>query len=365
MKHIKKNILTLLLTGLILGSLVGCGAGGTSSTAPQSSTVPGSTSTADSSGIAELNGYLTEGPIPDNFQYKDRLYIGGENNYYLIDIEGNLVRWGTNWDNWDMGWEQGGSTDVTLQAFNQRNALVQHAVKYVRSFSASFVLDENHNLWAWSAANAWPLMDSEGDKPFNEPRIIMSSVRDIAASDLDMAVVMEDGTLKLWGSDKDLQKPRDICKNAEKVFNTRSGYYYIDTAGNLYNMDCISPNGPGSPLRENVEPILLDTEVADIADAYDPFVGVLLVLKKNGMVELLNSQDAPPTVTLVAEHARAINGSGFISADGDYWRVSTDSGKYVGMEKEKNTVWAVYNFVGDSIRILKDGKIEVRFNKDS
>ena len=280
MKHIKKSILTLLLTGLILGSLVGCGAGGTSSTAPQSSTVPGSTSTADSSGIAELNGYLTEGPIPDNFQYKDRLYIGGENNYYLIDMEENLVRWGTNWDNWDMGWEQGGSTDVTLQPFNQRNVLVKHAVKYVRSFSASFVLDENHNLWAWSAANAWPLVDSEGDKPFNEPRIIMSSVRDIAASDLDMAVVMEDGTLKLWGSNKDLQKPRDICKNAEKVFNTRSGYYYIDTAGNLYNMNCISPNGPGSPLRENVEPILLDTEVADIADAYDPFVGVLLVLKR-------------------------------------------------------------------------------------
>lgn len=125
MKHIKKNILTLLLTGLILGGLVGCGAGGTSSTVPRSSTVPESTSTADSSGIAELNGYLTEGPIPDNFQYKDRLYNGGENNYYLIDMEGNLVRWGTNWDNWDMGWEQGGSTDATPQPFNQRNVLVQ------------------------------------------------------------------------------------------------------------------------------------------------------------------------------------------------------------------------------------------------
>lgn len=365
MKHIKTNVLTLILAGLVLGGLVGCGAGSTSSTASQSSTVPGSTSTADSSDTAELDGYLTEGPIPDNFQYKDRLYIGGENNYYLIDMEGNLVRWGTNWDNWDMGWEQGGSTNITLQSFNQRNVLVQHAVKYVRSFRASFVLDENHNLWAWSATYAWPLMDSEGDMPFNEPRIIMSSVRDIAASDLDMAVVMEDGTLRLWRSNKGLQKPVDICENAEKVFSTRSGYYYIDTAGNLYHMDCILPNEPGSPLRADVEPILLDTEVADIADAYDPFVGDLLVLKKNGMVELLNDQDAPPTVTSLAEYARAINGSGFNSADGDYWRVITESGKYAGMKKEENTVWAVYNFDGDSIRILKDGKIEVRFNKDS
>lgn len=365
MKHIKKNILTLLLTGLILGGLVGCGAGGTSSTVPRSSTVPESTSTADSSGIAELNGYLTEGPIPDNFQYKDRLYNGGENNYYLIDMEGNLVRWGTNWDNWDMGWEQGGSTDATPQPFNQRNVLVQHAVKYVRSFSASFVLDENHNLWAWSATYAWPLMDSEGDKPSNEPRIIMSSVRDIAASDFDTAVVMENGTLRLWGNDKNLQEPADICKNAEKVFSTRSGYYYIDITENLYDMDCVFPNEPGGSLRTDVEPLLLDTEVVDIADANDPFVGDLLVLKKNGMVELLNDQDVPPTVTPLAEYARAINGSGFISADGDYWRIITDSGKYVGKKKEENTVWAVYNFSGDSIRILKDGKIEVQSSKDS
>ena len=39
--------------------------------------------------ISELNGYFTEGDLPENFDFKDRLYIGGEANYYLIDMEGN------------------------------------------------------------------------------------------------------------------------------------------------------------------------------------------------------------------------------------------------------------------------------------
>jgi hypothetical protein len=62
--------------------------------------------------ISELNGYLTEEELPDNFIFKDRLYIGGEANYYLIDLEGNLVRWGTNFDQADMGWDY----DATLHS---------------------------------------------------------------------------------------------------------------------------------------------------------------------------------------------------------------------------------------------------------
>lgn len=50
MKHIKRNILTLLLTGLVFGGLAGCGAGGTYSTASQSSAILGNASLANSSG---------------------------------------------------------------------------------------------------------------------------------------------------------------------------------------------------------------------------------------------------------------------------------------------------------------------------
>lgn len=70
--------------------------------------------------------------------------------------------------------------------------------------------------------------------------------------------------------------------------------------------------------------------------------------------------------TEVAEGAREINGTGFVSADGAYWRVFSDSGEYTGMEKEAHTRWAVYDRIEeDSIRILDDGNIEVRFRESA
>lgn len=306
---------------------------------------------------AELNGYLTEGMIPEGFQYKDRLYIGGENNYCLIDMDDNLVRWGTNWDNWDVGWEQ---ENGAAQPFRLRNVLVQHATKYTRGFSASFVLDQNHDLWAWGIS-PWLLLDGD-TPPSNEPRRIMSSVKDIATSDFDAAAVLEDGTLKIWGSEEGRREPVTIQNSAEKVYFMWAGFFYIDMAGNLYDDSAVwSDEVEGSP-EVDKDPILLDTNVEDIQDLQS---GAMLVLKKDGTVGLLDHHAEPYTFSPLAEHVQAINDSGFISANGDYWHVITESGKYVRMEKEENSAYAVYNFNGDSIRILNDGKIEMRFNEET
>jgi len=89
--------------------------------------------TAEFTTANTLKSYLTD-PIPADFQFKGRLYTDEENNYYLIDTDGSLVRWGTNWDYWDMGWNQDGNEDIALQSFSQHNVFVQHAVKYVRSY---------------------------------------------------------------------------------------------------------------------------------------------------------------------------------------------------------------------------------------
>ena len=309
-----------------------------------------------------LDGYLAD-TVPADFCFKDRLYIGGENNYYLIDTDGSLVRWGSNWDNWDTGWDQGGYEDILLQPFSQRNVLVQHAIKYVRSYSASFALDENHNLWAWSGSSAWPLSPTESNIPSNEPRIVMSSVADIAASDFDVAVVMEDSTLRLWGSDSRLQNPVDIVDDVQKVIHSRDGYYFIDMAGALYKIDYNPDSGTSAYIEPQRYP--LESDVVDVADADDPFVGDLLVLKKGGELELLNTQTYTPKITQLTNQAICINGSGFVSSDGNYWRVMIDAGKYKSMKEEKNTVWIVCNFEGDSILITKDGKIKVQNNSDS
>lgn len=106
--------------------------------------------------------------------------------------------------------------------------------------------------------------------------------------------------------------------------------------------------------------------MADIADAHSAFVGDFLVLKRDGTVELLNDREMPCVIILMAERAREINGTGFVSADGAYWRVFSDSGKYAGMEKEAHTRWAVYDRIEeDSIRILDNGNIEVRFRESA
>lgn len=80
----------------------------------------------------------------------------------------------------------------------------------------------------------------------------------------------------------------------------------------------------------------------------------------------LNDWETPCVIILMAERAREINGTGFVSADGAYWRVFSDSGEYAGMEKEAHTRWAVYDRIEeDSIRILDDGNIEVRFRESA
>lgn len=327
----------------------------------QAQSVPRGEPESGPENLAELNGYFTDGQLPEDCQYGNKLYMGGENNYYLIDADGDLVRWGSNWDNWDMGWDQCGD-----QPFDQRNVLVRRAVKYVRGFSASFALDENHDLWAWSGLSLWPAEEDSEEIPSNVPRKIMSSVKDIAAGDLDAVIVLEGGALRLWRAGESLAYAVDVCENVEKVFFTRSGYYCIDAAGNLYSLDNALPDGLGEPRPAAGHPAILETEVADIADAHSDFVGDFLVLKRDGTVELLNDRETPCVITLVAEGAREINGTGFVSADGAYWRVFSDSGEYTGMEKEAHTRWTVYEMIEEnSIRILDDGNIEVRFREST
>lgn len=135
----------------------------------------------------------------------------------------------------------------------------------------------------------------------------MSSVLDIAASDFDVAVVMEDNTLRLRGSDRRLQSPVDIIDHVQHVIHSRSGYYYIDTAGVLYKIAYNPDTGTSAYVQSEQAP--LETDVVDVADTDDPFVGDLFVLKKDGSLQLLNDQSDCPTITQLTNQALCINGS--------------------------------------------------------
>lgn len=313
---------------------------------------PAADNSAESFDISEeLSGQLTEGPLPEGLDFRDRIYISGSSSYYLIDMDGNLVRWGRNWDQYDMGWDEN-----TLQPYSQRNILVPHAKKMAMGYNATLVLDEASVLWGWGSV-PWLLL-KETPPESNHPEKIMLAVKDIAAGDFYAAAVMEDGTLTVWGRQEGFREPVAIRENVEKVYVLWDTLIFIDDDGNLYGYKDAWSGEMGGLLEE---PLLLDTDVEDIQRLnFD--LESLLVLKKDGTMGMTDYYAEPYTFLPLAQDVRQINGSGFISSVGDYWQIFIDerTGEYVGMESMKDTAYAVYNAGEESIQIMKNGEILVR-----
>lgn len=302
--------------------------------------------------ISELNGYFTEGDLPENFDFKDRLYIGGEANYYLIDMEGNLVRWGTNFDQADIGWDYDATSP---QPFRLRNILVPNAQKLTFGFRTTFVLDKNGDLWGWGISA--PLLLKEEIANLNRPEKIMSSVKDIAAGDFYAAAVMNDSSLVIWGREDVYREPIPVQENVKSVRVIREMLFFIDLDSNLYYF----PNGSSMNLDGFMEePVLLDTDVDDVQ--YLNF-RTILVLKTDGTVGIPDYRDKQAFQAL-AHDAQLINQSGYVSVDGDFWHIISADDNSVDIELEKNTAYAIYNSMEDSLRILRDGRIEVGFSED-
>lgn len=301
--------------------------------------------------ITELNGYLVESAIPEDFDFKNRLYIGGEASYYLIDTEENLVRWGTNFDKRDMGWGYGAAPP---QSFQLRNILVPNAKKLVLAFGATFVLDKSGDLWGWGISSE--LLLKKDIIESNQPVKIMSSIKDIDAGDFYGAAVMEDGSLKVWGRDINYQNPVLVQQNIKSVHVIREILFFVDSRSNLY---CF-PNGSSTNMDGFSEkPICLDTNVEDVQYLnYE----TILVLKTDGTVGIPDYRGRRPFQVL-AYNAQSINQSGYISEDGNYWHIISTEDNLVETELEENTAYAVYNSMGDSLRILQNGRIEAGFSE--
>jgi hypothetical protein len=107
------------------------------------------------------------------------------------------------------------------------------------------------------------------------------------------------------------------------------------------------------------EPILLDTEIEDMQ--FLNYEGILL-LKTDGTVGIPHYRESPSTFQTLAHDAKQINASGYLTENGDYWRIYTQDGRFLRKELEPDTVYAVYAIQGDSLRILRNGKIEVGFS---
>ena len=110
----------------------------------------------------------------------------------MIDLDGNLVRWGWNGDNLDAGW----SYEDGKQTFMQRNVLMKNVQKVTWGFRASLAIDGNQDLWGWGSNFCLLLYNGDSYHPPREPIKILSGVKDVTAGDFNTAVVRTDGRLQ-------------------------------------------------------------------------------------------------------------------------------------------------------------------------
>lgn len=185
----------------------------------------------------------------------------------------------------------------------------------------------------------------------------MSSVKDVDAGDFYGAAVMEDGTLKIWGRDADYLDPVSVRENVKSVHVIREILFFVDSGSNLYYF----PNGSSMNMDDFLDdPVFLDTTVEDVQ--YLNYETILL-LKTDGTVGIPNYRENR-SFNVLAHHARLINQCGYVSDSGDFWHIITEDDKLVDIELEENAAFAVYNSMGDSVRILRNGRIEVGFSEN-
>ena len=310
----------------------------------------------------EMSGWLGEDGLPEDFDGTDRLYLGW-GTYYLIGLDGSLVRWGNNLDNMDMGWDCGGSQP---QPFALRSVLVPHAKKMVWGYRTPLVLDESGDLWGWGQSPnilLWDVdkaleEDPETEVPRRQPIKVMSQVKDMAAGLFFALAVKEDGTLWAWGAvdhEFRIEDPVLLRERVKRAAVTER-IYFIDQEDNLYGYpEGIVPDRDGTPKT----PVLYDTGVADIrswSGARD------LVLKTDGTLGIVNYNEANGAFSPLADGVRHLAGSGYIAEDGSFWNIRSDGGGNASVELEPDTAWAVYNTTHEEfLRIRKDGRIEAAY----
>lgn len=295
-------------------------------------------------GDPELNGRLWEGPIPEDFDFRNRLFIDGADTCYLIEMDGKMVRWGRNPENIDAGWDGNDG----IQPFSKRNVLVEDARKITIGYLTTLAIDCHENLWGWGYIDK--LLLREGNS--REPVKVLSGVKDMALGDFYAAAVRTDGRLQVWGRQEGWEEPVTIRTGVEKVYIAREVLLFLDAEHNLSYFQSGWSNKMEGFLDE---PVLLDTEVEDLQ-----FLNFthFLKLKTDGTVELPDYRQSPQgTSRVLAKDGILINNSGYLTADGTFRRVEIKDD--VIQVTTLASAYSVYNVNGDSIHLMKDGEIRV------
>lgn len=303
-------------------------------------------------GDPELNGRLWEGPMPEGVDLRNRLYTDGLGTMTVIDLDGNLVRWGWNWDNLDAGWDN----DNGRQPYSQRNVLMKNVQKMTLGSRASLVIDGNQDLWGWGSNFNLLMYDGDPYSPLREPVKILSGVKDADAGIFHTAVVRTDGRLQIWGhmdingEMEGYEKPVTLQTGVKKVCSVEP-LMYIDQQHRLYYY----PDG----WSRQQEPKLLDSDIDNVSLLLWNF---FLERKTDGSVWIKKLHSEP---VLLAEDSIQLAYNGYITPDGTFWGCRESDRGYTLIIQPVDSACSIlgYSSRGD-VHIMKDGEIRVCLNEE-
>ena len=304
-------------------------------------------------GDSELNGRLWDGPMPEGVDLRNRLYTDGLGTMTVIDLDGNLVRWGWNQDDMDAGW----NNEDGRQPYSQRNVLMKNVQKMAPGYRASLVVDDNQDLWGWGLNFNLLMYDGDLSHPPKEPVKILSGVKDAAAGVFHTAVVRTDGRLQIWGcmdingEMEGYEKPVTLQTGIEKVCSV-DPLMYIDQQHHLYRYY-------RDKWSNQQKLTLVDSDIDDISFLSWNF---FLERKTDGSVWIKKLHREP---VLLAEDSIQLAYNGYITPDGTFWGCRESDRGYTLIIQPMDSACSIlgYSSRGD-VHIMKDGEIRVCLNEE-
>ncbi len=199
----------------------------------------------------------------------------GANHIVVADDSGNLYSW---------GYDGNGQTQIPSNIANVFSGGTTKIIKIVAMSSYTAILGSDNNIYIWGSTQA--------ENTLLLPSSVKGRIVNFAASDTNIALVLDDGTVEVIG-DRGTEfatllpeELTDKSVNIVDIQSTQHNVLALDNDGNLYTWGSAQNNLANIPAFES--------DIVSIKSGYDNFVA----LTKDGNVtvwgsEHLNALDVP------------------------------------------------------------------------
>lgn len=286
-----------------------------------------------------------------------KAYAAGDETYYVLSPNGDLIGWGTN-DHLVVG-----TGTFIIYPYIARKTILRHVSSMDVGYHCAMAVDKDGGLWGWGGSNDILLLeDSDEWKTIgNRPVKIMDDIASVSLGTFYAAAVKTDGTLLVWGRDvlkKQISRPLSIMGDVKFVFAGSKALFAIDTKGALYCWcwDRQVETMTGGPS----DSLWLAANIAEVS--YGGAVGQYQLRTTDGDVKVFDLDNGIPEIDelpVAASDVRELCNGGVIKSDTSFWSwalVNADNtgSKEVVLTKQMEHVAAAAN---QALLIDSNGRI--------